>query len=270
MSTPNGHSSTEPRPAGPHRIVLADQDPATRLRLQALLRNRADLVIRGDAGSIRFALQAASFSKPDVVIAETNFCDGDIFELIRELRGVAPTTRLLVLSRHHENVYAERVLRAGAMGYVMKSAPASDILVAIRTVAAGRHYFGALARVAFLRNFLYRKSGESSSNDRRCPLAALSTREFQVIQMVGSGMDQPAIAAATDLSERLIDHCCTTAAAKLGIGSAEQFDWLASECACRCRIERALSADDTRQALDPRCPAEEIARIAEVAASTAL
>ncbi len=119
------------------RVFLVDNHPAMRRGVADCIDEQPDLAVCGQAGSVGEALPAIASLRPDVVVTDLSLPGRDGLELIRELTAIDPDARVLVLSMHDEPMYTERALRAGARGYVTKSAPAEGLLQAIRLVRRG-------------------------------------------------------------------------------------------------------------------------------------
>src|SRR5689334_8379470 len=120
------------------RIFIVDDHPVVRAGLAASLARDASLELCGEADTIVSALKAIATQKPHLVLADLDLEDGNGLDLIKSLRESAPDVRVLVLSMHDEKLYAERALRAGASGYVMKQQPPEHLLAAIKTVLEGK------------------------------------------------------------------------------------------------------------------------------------
>ncbi len=233
--------------SGFYRVLLIDEQPAVRGGLRQLLRNERDLVVCGEADSLTGAMAWARDARVDVVIAGSTFPDGDAFELIRRLHAAQPSARVLVFSKHHESMSAERLIHAGAQGYIMKSAPTDEILRAIRRLAAGELYLSPALVDLFQGRFL--QPGLYAKQRPECALDVLTRREFQIFQMSGRGMPRLEIAAALGVSAKTVESHRQGIRGKLGITQSGQFSRCAAECALHCRLERGATA---RCELDPR------------------
>ena len=122
------------------RVLLVDDHPVMRQGMAAIINEEPDLVVCGEADGVRTAIAAATQTHPDVALVDLSVTDGDGLELIRDFKNRFPELRTLVLSMFDETVYAERALRAGAGGYVMKAEAATTVMAAIRTVLKGETY----------------------------------------------------------------------------------------------------------------------------------
>jgi len=240
-------SSSEPRHTVPRRLLLVDGDVNARRGLTLLIGDEPDMVVAGEAGSLKEALDAISHERPDVVIVDVVFSDGDAFELVRRMRKVQPSVRVLVLAARHEGVCAERLLRAGALGYVMKSAPVDEIRRALRRVVAGEMHISAALGAEFQRRFVWPDAAVTKTLG--CALEILSTREFQIFQLLGNGKSPVQIAAVLSVSPKTIETHRQHVRDKLSLTSPVQFARCAYECATHCRLECAAKATCE---LDPR------------------
>src|SRR4029077_16502989 len=128
------------RPPGKRRLFLVEDHPVTREGFAQLINYQADLEVCGQAGSAAKAILSLEALKPDLLILDISLADSSGLELIKDLRSRAARLPILVLSTHDESLYAERALRAGARGYVMKQAPTSQVMSAIRHVLGGEIY----------------------------------------------------------------------------------------------------------------------------------
>ncbi len=233
--------------ASPCRVLLVGAPLRERRDGEPPFRDDPDLVACGECTSLADGLELLRDARPDVVVSGMLLTDGDAFELVRRMGKHRPAVRVLVVSRRHEALCAERLLRAGALGYVMAGAPPDEIRRAIRRVAAGNLYISATLGLEFQRRFVH--PDEILATRTNCALEILSTREFQIFQLIGSGMAQPEIANALCISGKTVESHRQHVRDKLTLGSPSQFQRCAQECATRCRLERS---GDTTCELDPR------------------
>jgi DNA-binding NarL/FixJ family response regulator len=247
-STPPARAAGAVRPATRrYRVLLAGARPDVRAAAVRLLRDEAEFELCGSCASLAEAIEACRAECPDIVITDMLLADGDAFELLRRLCQQQPGVRVLGLSARHEALCAERLLRAGALGYVMSTAPAQEVRRAIRRVAGGEMHISAALGVEFERRFAQRRANADRSP--RCALEVLSVREFQVFQLIGNGMAPSAIANALCVSVKTIESHRQHIRDKLALGRGPQFTRCAVECATRCRLERSIGATCE---LDPR------------------
>lgn len=165
-----------------------------------LLNQEPDLIVCGEAEEPRQALELAAAVDPELVLVDISLKESNGIELIKDLRARFPSLPILVVSLHDENVYAERTLRAGAKGFVMKAEPTEVLLQAIRTVLSGELYLSKRMRTKMLdRMFSSARSGDVS------PVDALSDRELEVFQLIGEGLGTRTIADRLSLSVKTVE-----------------------------------------------------------------
>lgn len=192
------------------RVLLADDHAMMRDGLQALLQATVDIEVAGSARNGREALRLAAELNPDVVVMDITMPDMNGIEALGLLREKHPRIRVVMLSMHSSSEHVYRALNAGAAGYLLKESAGEDIVTAIRRVHAGRSYMSpALAA-------LERRSAPRS--DDGGPLASLSPRERQVLQLVVEGRSSSEIAALVHLSPKSVDTYRSRLMKKLGVG----------------------------------------------------
>lgn len=181
-----------------HRIVVVDDHSIVRHGLSLLLKREPDLQVCGEAATFDEALAAAAEHQPDVILVDITLKDRSGLELIRELRQRHPAIRCLVLSMHDEAEYADRALRAGARGYVMKE-DADDVIVqAIRHVMKGDVYVSPAMSSRLIRQL-------SDDQQDTSGVASLTEREKEVFECLGEGLSTRKIAEKYGLSERTVE-----------------------------------------------------------------
>lgn len=211
---------SEPRISNePHRLLLLDPVPLHRHAIIRLIEEDPGLRVVGvyaEATDLFRALDStlAELVRPDLLILELSDRDGAGLNQIRDLRIHHPRLRMLVLSSHSENIFAERVLQAGANGFVSKMAELETIMAAIRRVASGETYFSeqVSARLALR----YLGVGASATES---PVDNLSNRELQVFRLIGSGLPTRAIAEALGISVKTVETYNDHLKRKLGVES---------------------------------------------------
>ena len=229
------------------RVLLIDEQAVVRAGLRQALSNQPGFVVCGEASSVAQGLEFIREQRPDVVVTDTELHAGDAFELIRLALEISPTIAILVLSKRHESMYAERLLRAGARGYVMKAASLAEILQALQRVSVGDLSLSDSLVALYHTRFL--KPEPYSRQTPDCALDILTTREFQIFQLSGRGLNGPAIAGALSIRPKTVESHRQRIRGKLGLLHTGQFARCAAECASRCRLERS---DSARCELDPR------------------
>jgi DNA-binding NarL/FixJ family response regulator len=164
------------------KILLVDDHPLVREWLTNLLNQQPDFQVCGETGTAPEALQQAGVLKPDITIVDITLADGSGLELIKSLKASHPAVAVLVLSMHDEMLYAERALRAGAGGYIMKSEATQKVIEAVRAVLAGEVYVSPKVASSLAQKLI---SGKRTG--QALPVAELSDRELEVFQLLGRG-----------------------------------------------------------------------------------
>jgi DNA-binding NarL/FixJ family response regulator len=182
------------------RILIVDDHPMMRQGLAQLINNEPDLSVCWEADNAGQALDVASKDQPDLVLADISLPDKNGLELIKDFHALCPTTLILVVSMHDETLYAERVLRAGARGYIMKQEGGKKLLIAIRQVLTGQIYVSEKMSARILEIFSGGRRAESTS-----PIEKLSDREFEVFQLIGQGKGTRDIAEKLHLSVKTVE-----------------------------------------------------------------
>jgi DNA-binding NarL/FixJ family response regulator len=201
---------------GQKRILLVDDHPLVREGIATLIRTTPDLVITAEAGSAADALSALEEEQPDLVLLDISLPGANGIELLKDLHVRYPRMHVLVLSMHEESVYAERALRAGAHGYIMKQEPGARVVEAIRCVLRGELYVSPSLAARMLKLFVANKQGK----DTRTSVERLSDRELQVYTHIGSGLSTQEIAVQLHLSVKTIQTYREHIKRKLGLRNA--------------------------------------------------
>ncbi len=184
-------------------ILLVDDHPIMRRGLAELIDLEKDLVVCGEADSVQTALELIKLHEPKIALVDLSLNNESGLELIKDIRARFPKVLMLVLSMHDERFYAERALRAGAKGYVMKQQATGQVLVAIRRVLAGEIYLSDAVSSKILRSFAGEKTEKTektgSSIDR------LSDRELEVFRLIGTGLGTRQIAERLSRSVKTVE-----------------------------------------------------------------
>lgn len=199
-----------------HKLYILDDHPIVIEGLKKVLEGQEDLQVVGSAEDANTALAAIPKLKPDLVIMDITLKDRSGVDLIKKLKQTQPEINVLVYSMHDENVYAERCLRAGAMGYLMKGENAAKVLQAIRQVTGGGFFFSANLLGSIV------SGGGPRSGSRGEPGRMLSDRQLEVFEMVGRGFDSHEIAEKLQLSAKTVDAHKANIRQKLGLASARE------------------------------------------------
>lgn len=210
-------STSANTPADIKRILVVDDHPVVRQGIKHLLEQEPDIRICAEAESAGEALQALQKQKPDLAIVDISLKGTDGIELTKWIRAQDKKIPVLILSMHEESLYADRALRAGAHGYLMKAEVADKIVPAVRKVMSGEIYLSEKAGQAILHEVTGRgtKGGES-------PISQLSDRELEVLRLIGQGRGTREIANLLHLSIKTIETYRANIKDKLGLANATQ------------------------------------------------
>jgi DNA-binding NarL/FixJ family response regulator len=193
-------SKTPTKPTAKRRVFLVDDHPVLRTGLGRLIDDQPDLAMCGEAESPVEAMRLLPAAKPDVAIVDLTLKGGDGLELCKQIRERFSTLPILVISMHDESLYAERALKAGARGYVMKQEPQETVMTALRTVARGDVYLSAKMSAKLLQSL----SGARSDKDLP-PLERLTDRELEIFRLIGEGQSVRNIAEKLFLSTKTVE-----------------------------------------------------------------
>lgn len=180
--------------------MIVDDHPMMRQGLAQLINNEPDLTACGEAESAQQALELVRNGAPDLVLADISLPDKHGLELIKDLQALHPGLAVLVVSMHDESLYAERVLRAGGRGYIMKQEGGRKMMHAIRTVLSGQIYVSEKMSAKILEIF----SGRRAETNRPA-IEKLTDREFEVFQLIGQGKGTRQIAESLHLSVKTVE-----------------------------------------------------------------
>ncbi len=201
----------------PRTVFIVDDHPIVRQGLSQLINAEHDLVVCGEAATVDGAMQSLDLADPDVVIIDLSLADSDGLELIKEIRNKTRHLPVLVLSMHDENMYAERLLSAGANGYIMKQAAADQLLTALRRVLAGGVYVSEDLGASMVER-LAGSDGKQDSN----PFERLSNRELQVMNLIGRGQTTREVAENLNLSVKTVESHRQRIKKKLNLQTSAQ------------------------------------------------
>jgi DNA-binding NarL/FixJ family response regulator len=181
-------------------VLIVDDHPAVREALALRIDRQPDLEVCGEADDLGQALQLLAETKPDAAVIDIGLKTGSGIDLIKRIRNRNDRVRIVVWSMHSESLYAERALRAGALGYVNKDQATDKIVEAIRQVLAGKVYVSDL----MTERMLHRAVG-SGQGSIRSPVEALADRELEVFRLIGEGVKTAKIAQRLHLSVKTIE-----------------------------------------------------------------
>jgi DNA-binding NarL/FixJ family response regulator len=196
------------------RIFIVDDHPLVREGLTNLINGQDDLIICGEAKDSAQALDGIMKARPDVALIDISLENQSGLELVKQLRNQFPHVALIVLSMHDETLYAERVVRAGARGYVMKHEMSKSVLASIRRVLEGGVYFSE--RIV---NRMARRVSSAGAAAARSPVERLSDRELEIFRLLGKGRTTSQIAEDLNLSLKTVQAYCARAKEKFGVTS---------------------------------------------------
>jgi DNA-binding NarL/FixJ family response regulator len=200
-----------------NKVMVVDDHPIVRQGLVRLLAQESDLDVREGADNVADAMQQIRDERPELVIVDISLRDSHGIELIEDIKSFDDSIRMLVWSMYDEKTYAERAVRAGAMGYLSKQEPIENVLVAIRRVLGGDMYLSP----HMTNNILRRLGGGEIERD---PIAALSNREIEVFQMLGRGITTKAIAKKLGVSPKTIEAHRERIKTKLNLRNASELN----------------------------------------------
>jgi DNA-binding NarL/FixJ family response regulator len=202
--------SAEPRA----RILIVDDHPVVRNGLRMLVDDEPDLIVCGEAGDADEAIRVLDAKKPDLVIIDLSLKGSSGLELIKRIKSRNSASKMLVSSMFDESLYAERVLNAGALGYVSKQEAMEKVIEAIRCVLSGHVYLSA----AMSDRMLHRLARDQNSPEES-PVETLTDRELEVFELVGHGRTTAEIATQLRIGVKTVETHREKIKAKLGLKS---------------------------------------------------
>ena len=201
----------------PKSVFLVDDHPLVREWLTNLINQQPGLRVCGEAESGPQARERIVAAKPDVAIVDIALKDSSGIELIKDLKQSCPEVVVLVLSMHEESHYAERALRAGAKGYIMKRETATKVIIALRQVLEGKLYMSESLAVAMAAQFVAGNALATGS-----VVEQLSDRELEVFELLGDGRGTRQIAESLGVSIKTVQAYCARIKEKLNLASATE------------------------------------------------
>lgn len=200
-----------------NKILLIDDHPLVREWLANLINEQSDLHVCGEASNAPEAFQLIGVAKPELVIVDISLDGGSGIELIKNIKATYPAMLAIVLSMHDEALYAERALRAGARGYIMKREATKKILGAIRSVIAGTLYVSDKVTAKMAEKFVEGRHLKTNS-----PVEQFSDRELEVFQLLGRGHNTRQIADQLNLGFKTVQTYCARIKEKLNLTNANE------------------------------------------------
>ncbi len=197
------------------KVLLVDDHPIVRQGIRRLIEKEPGLLVCGEAEDAVDALEVIEKERPDVIVLDLSLKNSSGFDLILDVRQRWDDVRILVLSMYNEDVYAERVLRAGASGYIMKQEAPKKVVTAIWAVLNGSVYVSDKVSANILQSMAGKRTATSSVD-------SLSDRELQVFQMIGEGLTHQQIADKLMLSVKTIESHVEHIKDKMRISSGRE------------------------------------------------
>lgn len=198
------------------KIFIVDDHPIMRQGLCQLINHEPDLRVVGEAADAASGLAGVLELSPDLVIVDITLPGKNGLEFIKSVRALQNNVCMLVHSMHDETIYVERVLRAGAQGYLMKDEGGKRMMEAIRKVLGGEIFVSAAMSAKIIETFSSRKSGSLD------PIEALSDRQFEIFQMIGNGKETRTIAKELSVSIKTVDAHRANIKEKLSLRSGNE------------------------------------------------
>jgi DNA-binding NarL/FixJ family response regulator len=199
------------------RILVVDDHPIVRQGLALMINRESDLVVCGEAEEATGAMHVLASSRPDVLIVDISLNGPDGLDLLKNIRLTHPTLPVLILSMHDESIYAERALRAGANGYIMKQEATEKVLIAVRRILNGEIYLSDRLANRMLKRYI-----TGSGTLRNSSIADLSDRELEVFRLIGEGHGTRQIAEELHLSIKTVESYQAHIKEKLSLRSARE------------------------------------------------
>jgi DNA-binding NarL/FixJ family response regulator len=199
-------------------IFIVDDHPIVRQGLALLINREPDLTVCGDAEEASSALRLIESLKPDLIIVDISLNGPDGLDLLKNIRARDPNLPVLILSMLDESLYAERSLRAGASGYIMKQEATDRVLVAIRRILDGEIYVSDRMADRMLHRFV----GGAQQVEQRSPISGLSDRELEVFRLIGDGRGTRQIAQELHISVKTVESYQAHIKDKLSLKNARE------------------------------------------------
>jgi len=210
-------NSLNPSRLGTKKVLIVDDHPLVREGLALRVSSQPDLDLCGEAARADEALSQLEASSPDLAIVDIQLVGSSGIDLIKEIKARFPSVKMLVVSAYEDSLYAERALRAGALGYINKRQCQERIIEAIRTVLEGRRYVSDE-----MTQRLFSLAVTGGDHTLADPIQRLSDRELEVFQLIGQGLKSSAIANRLFLSVHTIDSHREKIRHKLGLKNGNE------------------------------------------------
>jgi DNA-binding NarL/FixJ family response regulator len=203
----------------PHkrRVLVVDDHPIVRQGLTLLINREHDLMVCGEAEDAKTAMQSITSAKPDILVVDISLNGPDGLDLLKDIRTRHPELPVLILSMHDESIYAERALRAGAQGYIMKQEASEKVLLALRRILSNEIYVSERISNRMLQRFIGGASLSKASS-----VADLTDRELEVFRLIGEGHSTRQIAEELHISVKTVESYQAHIKEKLSLRSARE------------------------------------------------
>ncbi|HEY4739400.1 MAG TPA: response regulator transcription factor [Candidatus Acidoferrales bacterium] len=200
-----------------YKVYVVDDHPIVRQGLALMINREVDMFVCGEAEEAHSALQAVTTVQPDVMIVDISLIGPDGIELVKSIRARNVSLPILMLSMHDESTYAERAIRAGANGYIMKQEATEKVLVAIRRILNGGVYLSDRIAGKMLQQYV-----RGATVVQHSPMADLSDRELEVFRLIGDGHGTRQIAEELHLSIKTVETYQAHIKEKLSLRNARE------------------------------------------------
>ena len=213
----------------PIRVFLVDDHELIRQGVRSAIENVPDMIVCGEAGDAGETMKSVKKARPDVAVVDLSLPVGSGVDLIRDIRVLCPAAQVIVLTMYNERLYAERALRIGALGYVMKQEPPARLIEGIRAVHRGELFVSDELASAMLKLFV---NGDASA--KHSGVDSLSNRELEVFENIGRGASTLQIAERHSLSPKTVETYRSNIKGKLALKNATElfhsaFHWVAAQ-----------------------------------------
>jgi DNA-binding NarL/FixJ family response regulator len=198
------------------KILLVDDHPLVREWLAKLIDEEPDLEVCGQAGDAREAISLLGRVQPRIVFVDISLDGGSGLELVKDIKSIHPSAEVIILSMHVEMLYAERVMRSGAAGYIMKREATDQVFTAIRAVLKGELFFSHAVNAMLAQKLTQR------STDKPATIDGLSDRELEVFQLLGRGQTPRQISEKLNVSFKTVHVYCSRIREKLDLSTLNE------------------------------------------------
>jgi DNA-binding NarL/FixJ family response regulator len=217
---------------GKVRVLLVDDHPILRKGLAQMINQETDMTVCGEAEDAGKGFELVGTLQPDVAVIDVSLKTGNGIELVKNIKARYPELPILVLSMHDESLYAERALRAGSLGYIMKEEATEQVLVAIRRVLNGEIFLSEKMKSRMLQQI----TSGGRNKVVASPIENLTDRELEVFRLIGEGRSTRQIAAELHLSVRTVEAYREYIKSKLNLRNATElvqhaFHWVHHQAA---------------------------------------